>query len=257
IVESKVFSLSDLGDGEMKEVAVGDTKALLVRLGNNVHAIGANCTHYGAPLVDGVLHDGRIICPWHHACFHPKSGAVLEPPALDSLPCFHVRIEGNDIFVDVSEPVTAPATPVLVQDRDERTDPDRVIAIVGGGASGYIAAQTLREAGEPGRIVLISRENRVPYDRPNLSKDYLAGNADPAWMPLRDEAWFEEHNIEFEREKTVKRVAAADHRIEFEDGSTLDYSVVLIASGGIPRALDVPGADRENLFLLRSFDDCD
>lgn len=245
--------LSDIGDGEMKEVTVDDTKVLLVRTGDEVHAVGAHCTHYGAPLVDGVLHDGRIICPWHHACFHPKSGAVLEPPALDSLPCHRVRLADGEVFVDISDPSTVPGTPVV----SDGSDSGRVVAIIGGGASGYMAAQTLREAGEAGRIVLITREDRAPYDRPNLSKDYLAGNADPAWMPLRDEAWFEEHDIELQRERTVSRVSAAEHRVEFEDGSSLDYSVALIATGGVPRALNVPGADLQNVFLLRSFDDCE
>ena len=259
-VEVNVCSLEDISDGEMKEVAVDDGKVLIVRIGHEVRAIGAKCTHYGAPLVEGVLHKGRIICPWHHACFHAKTGAVLEPPALDSLPCYRVRMDGDDVFVDMSDFTTALAHSAATSDPDRGSAPaaaDRVVAIIGAGAAGYIAAQTLRELGERGRIVLITREDRAPYDRPNLSKDYLSGHADPAWMPLRDEKWFDQHSVELERGRLVSRVSAADHVVKFDDGSTLSYSVALIATGGSPRALKVPGAELDNVFLLRSFDDSD
>src|SRR5690606_11394147 len=151
-------------------------------------AFEARCTHYGAPLVEGALVDGKVICPWHHACFDARSGNLMEPPAFDSLPNYPLRIDGDDIYVELAD-ASDRRTPEMAG-RDETAD-GRSFIILGGGAAGYMAAQTLREDGYAGRILMITREDRTPYDRPNLSKDYLAGHAEPAWMPLRPDEFFE------------------------------------------------------------------
>src|SRR4051812_21067451 len=172
-MKTPAAKLSEIPVGAMKEVSAGETKVLLARVGDTCHAVGAHCTHYGAPLVEGALVGERIICPWHHACFNARNGRMEEPPALDSLPTFPVRVVGDDIFIDV--PADSPdrcAPSMAAADLEKDT---RVFVIIGGGAAGYIAAQTLRAEGFAGRLVMITSEERTPYDRPNLSKDYLHG----------------------------------------------------------------------------------
>ena len=245
---------SELEDGGMKQVSVGGTEVLLVRLGEKCHALGAHCTHYGAPLVEGALSGDRIVCPWHHACFNARNGHLEEPPALDSLPSFDVTIENDEVFVRMPENPADRETPPMVK-RDAKDD--RLFVILGGGAAGYTAAQTLREDGFTGRILMITREDRLPYDRPNLSKDYLQGHAEPEWMPLRPEDFFDEHNIEILKNKVVSHIGAGAKRITFENGETLAYDSLLIATGGTPRRLPFQSESQDNVFLLRSFSDTD
>ena len=246
--------LSEINDGEMKEVSVGDTKVLLARVGDNCYAVGAHCTHYGAPLVKGILSGQRIVCPWHHACFDITTGDLEEPPAIDALPSFDVTIEKDEIFVRLPEVVPDRRTPGMTK-RDVLDE--RTFIILGGGAAGYMAAQTLREDGFAGRVVMITRETRLPYDRPNLSKDYLAGHADPEWMPLRPDDFFDEHAIEVLREKEAASMDAGKKTITFSDGETISYDSLLIATGGTPRRLPFQSDTQQNVFLLRSFADCD
>jgi NADPH-dependent 2,4-dienoyl-CoA reductase/sulfur reductase-like enzyme/nitrite reductase/ring-hydroxylating ferredoxin subunit len=253
--QTAVCKLSEINDGEMKQVQMGETPVLLARVNGECFALAAHCTHYGAPLAEGALVGDRIICPWHHACFHVTNGDMIEPPALDSLPSFPVRIEGDDIFVDL------PADP---PDRREPTmaEPyakadDRIFVIIGGGAAGYAAAQTLREDGFKGRIVMITAEDRLPYDRPNLSKDYLHGHADPEWMPLRPEDFYGSHSIEVMRGRKVAAVEKGKKEIKLESGEIIEFDGLLIATGGVPRTLSVPGADLKNILALRSFESAD
>jgi NADPH-dependent 2,4-dienoyl-CoA reductase/sulfur reductase-like enzyme/nitrite reductase/ring-hydroxylating ferredoxin subunit len=253
--EGTVAVSGELKDGEMKQVSLGGTDILLARVKGKYHAVGAHCTHYGAPLVEGVLSNERIICPWHHACFNAATGDVEEPPALDSLPCYGVRAEGESIIVSLPDETTDRRTPAMTR-RDSSADA-RTFVILGGGAAGYAAAQALREDGFKGRVLMITREDRTPYDRPNLSKDYLQGHAEPEWMPLRAEEFYAEHDIELWRGKEVARVRAAQKTITFTNGDTLAYDSLLVATGGTPRRLDVPGSDLKNIFVLRNFADTD
>ena len=252
--EVAVANLSDLKDGEMKEVSVGETKILLARVAGKCYAVGANCPHYGAPLVEGVLSGDRIVCPWHHACFNVKTGDFEEAPAFDSLPSFDVKVEDDQIFVRLPENAPDRRTPSMTK-RDAKDE--RLFVILGGGGGGYMAAQTLREDGFTGRVVMITRENRLPYDRPNLSKDYLQGHAEPAWMPLRSEDFFAENDIEVLCEKEAASVDAGAKIITFKDGESLEYDSLLIATGGTPRKLPFQTEKQENVFLLRSFSDTD
>jgi NADPH-dependent 2,4-dienoyl-CoA reductase/sulfur reductase-like enzyme/nitrite reductase/ring-hydroxylating ferredoxin subunit len=247
--------LSEISPGEMREVSIGKTKVLLARVGETCHAVGANCTHYGAPLVEGALVGDRIICPWHHACFNARSGRMEEPPALDSLPLFPVRVDGDDIYIDVPADAPDRCAPVMSA-ADVEKDP-RVFVIIGGGAAGYMAAQTLREDGFTGRIVMITSEERLPYDRPNLSKDYLQGQAEPEWMPLRPDEFYSDHHIEIVRGRTVAEVRPQEKQVVLSSGEKLNYDLLLIATGGTPRELALPGSDIDSIFVLRSFDSAD
>jgi len=186
-----VANTSDLRDGEMKEVSAGETRVLLAHAGDQFYAVSPTCPHYGAPLAEGVLCGTRLVCPWHHAVFDVVNGDLEEPPALDALVHYNVRVECEQIIVSVPDE-SQDRRPVPMVTADSAADP-REFVIVGAGAAGYAAAQTLREEGFRGSIVMITREDRAPYDRPNLSKDYLHGHAEPEWMPLRSEEFFSEH----------------------------------------------------------------
>lgn len=252
--EVAVAKLSELADGEMKEVSAGETKILLARVRGKCYAVGAHCPHYGAPLVEGILSGEHIVCPWHHACFNIKTGDFEEPPAFDSLPRFDVKIENDQVFVSLPENASDRRTPEMTR-RNAKNE--RLFVILGGGAAGFMAAQTLREDGFIGRVVMITRENRFPYDRPNLSKDYLQGHAEPEWMPLRSDDFFAEYDIEICREKEAVSVDATAKKITFKDGDDIRYDSLLIATGAIPRKLTFQPETLENIFLLRGFSNSD
>jgi NADPH-dependent 2,4-dienoyl-CoA reductase/sulfur reductase-like enzyme len=166
-----------------------------------------------------------------------------------------VRVENENVVVRLPEDAPDRRTPPMTQP-DTAADA-RLFVILGGGAAGYAAAQTLREEGYPGRVLMVTRENRLPYDRPNLSKDYLSGHAEPEWMPLRPDEFFSANGIEVQRGKEVVRVDAKAKIISFKDGAQLAYDALLVATGGEPRTLHVSGSDLKNVLTLRSFADSD
>jgi NADPH-dependent 2,4-dienoyl-CoA reductase/sulfur reductase-like enzyme/nitrite reductase/ring-hydroxylating ferredoxin subunit len=253
--EFKAAKVNDLKDGEMKVVSVGkDKEVLLTKIDGNYSALGANCTHYGAPLTEGVLCNGIIMCPWHHTCFDAKTGNLLDPPARDSLPRYETKIIEDDVIVMLSEELEFSRTPKMVK-ADLSGESDYII--LGGGASGNAAVQALREGGYTGRITMITQEVRVPYDRPNLSKDYLSGHAQPEWMPLRAEDFYKENDIEIIFGKKVKEANVNTKEVIFTDNNKMKYDKILFATGGVPRTLSVPGSEKKNIFYLRSFDDSD
>lgn len=245
-----VANVSDLKDGEMRGVSADGTPILLARVAGECYAVGAHCTHYGAPLAEGYLSGDRIVCPWHHACFDVKTGRFEEPPAFDSLPKFDLSIEDDKIYVRLPDVIPDRETSNMAK-RDKKDD--RVYVILGGGAAGYMAAQTLREDGFTGRVVLVTRDDRLPYDRPNLSKDYLSGNAEPAWMPIRSREFFEENEIEVMTNTEAAEVDSKTKTVSFKNGTNLKFDSLLIATGGEARKLPVQPDSAENIFLLRNF----
>src|SRR5262245_20643856 len=253
--EITVASEVELKDGEMKAIDAGGTKILLARVDGKYHAVGATCPHYGGPLAEGTLCGERVICPWQHGSFDVKTGDLLEPPAFDALPCYEVKIGGGRVIVAVPEETEDRRTPPMVK-RDAQQD-KRTFVILGGGGAGYMAAQTLREDGFQGRILMVTREDRLPYDRPNLSKDYLHGHAEPEWMPLRPDEFFSAHGIEVLREREVTRVDAKAKTVFFKGGEQLSYDALLVATGSEPRTLQISGSNLQNVLTLRSFADSD
>ena len=253
--EVHLANTSDLRDGEMKEFSIGETRILLARVDGRFHAVSAVCTHYGGPLAEGVLCGTRVMCPWHHAVFNVVNGDMVEPPALDALTCYDVRVEGERVLVSVPEDGETRRAPEMVH-RDAAAD-SRQFVIIGAGAAGYAAAQTLREEGFRGNVVVITREDRAPYDRPNLSKDYLHGHAEPEWMPLRPDEFFKDHDIQLVLNKEVTSVDARSKTITFDSDETMEYDALLVATGGAPVRLNIPGSDLKNVCVLRSFADAD
>ncbi|MBW4434810.1 MAG: FAD-dependent oxidoreductase [Pelatocladus maniniholoensis HA4357-MV3] len=252
-IKAVVANINDLKNGEMRQVSVGETEILLSRIDGKFYAVGAHCTHYGAPLAKGVLSGHNIVCPWHNACFDLMSGDQLQPPGLDSLAHYEARIEGENVIVSVPEQTTGLRSPTMAQ-FNPNVD-GRTFVILGAGTAGIHAAEALRVAGYQGRIVMITQEDKLPYDRTKLSKAYLSGKASPEEMPLRSPDFFKEHTIEVLLNKQVKQVQTTAKAIAFTDGDSLTYDALLVATGGKPRQLDIPGADLPNIFTLRSFDD--
>jgi NADPH-dependent 2,4-dienoyl-CoA reductase/sulfur reductase-like enzyme/nitrite reductase/ring-hydroxylating ferredoxin subunit len=243
-----------LADGQMEQVEAGTRKVLLLRIGEEYHAYASRCPHYQAPLAKGLLHDGRVLCPWHQSVFDAVTGDLLDPPALAALPEFGVRVADGDVYVDV--PVDAKGQRAMTMASPDPGADARTFAVIGAGAAAGTAVAALREAGYRGRIVLISQEDRWPYDRPNLSKDYLAGEAEAKWLPLRAPAFYERHGIERVHDR-VTSLDVTTRRIDLEGGESMAPDAVLIASGGVPRRLTIPGDDLPGVFTLRSWSDCD
>ncbi|SHK90826.1 FAD-dependent oxidoreductase [Rhodothermus profundi] len=247
-----VAHVEELADGQMKQVNVDGVELLLVRLDGQFYALGARCTHYGAPLATGVLHGERIICPWHHACFHVRTGAHLEPPGMDALPTFPVRVEGAQVLVELPEQVPGRQEPALGGRKAQDT---RTAVVVGSGCAGAYAVEALRAQGFGGRVVWIAGSEFPPIDRPNLSKEYLAGKAPEAWMPLRDAAFYETAGIEVVQGRSVVRLDAAARTITLDDGTVLSYDAAVVAPGAQPRQLEVPGVTLAGIFTLRTLED--
>jgi apoptosis-inducing factor 3 len=252
-VEAAVAQLSELQDNEKRQVTVGETDILLIRHHDQVHALGAYCTHNRAPLVQGVIHNDCLVCPWHNAYFNVTTGDQQEPPGLDSLPRYPVKIENDQVIVTVPETALEKRTPDMAQ--YDPTADDRVFVILGAGAAGIHAAEALRVAGYQGRIVMMTRENQLPYDRTTLSKNYFTGKLTKEKIFLRSPEFYQQNHIEVRLNQTVKQVDVNAKTITLQDGESLAYDSLLIATGGQPRTLDVPGADLLNVFTLRSFAD--
>jgi NADPH-dependent 2,4-dienoyl-CoA reductase/sulfur reductase-like enzyme/nitrite reductase/ring-hydroxylating ferredoxin subunit len=239
---------SSIEDGATLSGCVGDQPVVLVRRGDELFAVGAKCTHYGGPLSDGIIVDDTIRCPWHHACFSLRSGKVLRAPARDPLPRWRVEISDGIAYVRESlerepRPTSSPIQP-----------PESVV-IIGGGPAGNMAAETLRDEGYAGPITMLSADAMLPADRPNLSKDYLAGRAPEEWALLRSEDYYQENDIEVRLNTRVTQIDTARRMIELTDGNRLSYGALLLATGAEPVKLNVPGADLEHVHYLRTLSD--
>jgi apoptosis-inducing factor 3 len=241
--------LADLEDGGIGAGVVDGEPVLLYRESGDVWAVGGSCTHYGAALVDGMAEGGVIRCPWHHACFSLRTGEVLAAPALDGLPRYRTSV--SEGVVRVTERVEPARAPVTLDPLSG--DP---MVIVGAGAAGSAAAETLRAEGYGGRVVVVDPDADAPYDRPNLSKDYLAGSAPAAWLPLRGREFYEERGIE-RVQAGAGSLDVAGSRVHLTNGETLRYSRLLLATGAEPVRPDFAGADLPHVHVLRSLRDCE
>ncbi len=247
IVEHRACASAEIAEGGMKAVELAHHTVLLARVEAGLHAIVGVCPHAGAPLVQGVLRGDTVICPWHKAAFCVRTGGRREPPAVDDLAQFAVREVDGTVLVALPDEVPARVDPAVV---DHRTD-ERCFVIVGAGAAGAMAAQALREEGFAGRVVMVGREELLPYDRTLLSKYVLSGKQGGEKSPLQSEQFYSRHRIE----RLVRKVVSVDpssKRVMFDDGTLQDYDAALVATGGGPRVLPVPGAELANIFLLRT-----
>ena len=227
---------------------------LLGRVGDDYFAIGASCTHYGGPLAEGVIDGDTVRCPWHHACFSLRNGEALRAPALSPVPCYRVERRGDRVHV-MGKEERDPLAPTYPAANPPRVTP-RSVVIVGAGAAGSAAAEMLRRCGYAGKITIVDEERRSPYDRPNLSKDYLAGNAPPEWIPLRPDDFYRQHEITFVRARAT-RLDTAARRLEVDGHEPIAYDALILATGAEPIHLGLPGENDPRVHYLRSLADSD
>lgn len=242
-------ALSALTEGAMLLGHVQGEPVILVRRGDQAFAVGAICTHYGAPLIDGLLVGDTIRCPWHHACFSLRGGEALRAPALNPISCWQVEQQNGSAYVrakiESAQRAPLPVTPNL----------PRSIVIVGGGAAGNAAAEMLRSERYPGSITMLSADASLPCDRPNLSKGYLAGTTAEDSNPLRTPAFYREHDIDLKLGARVATIDVARRQVHLEDGSCHGYDALLLATGADPIRLKVPGAELSHVHYLRTLAD--
>jgi nitrite reductase/ring-hydroxylating ferredoxin subunit len=227
----------------------GDDEVLLVRGDGGYFAVGAHCTHYNGPLCDGLVVGDTIRCPWHHASFDLRSGEAQRAPAFLPIRRWAVECAGGKVFVR-GEISPAPAARLTNDDVAQ-------IVIVGGGAAGFAAAEMLRRVGYANGIAMVSAEHAPPIDRPNLSKDYLAGSAREDWLPLRPAAFYADARIDLRLGTAVTGIDARARRVVASDGRELSYDRLLLATGAEPRRLSVAGAHLPHVRALRTLGDAD
>ena len=243
------IAAASVADGAMLAGHAHGEAVLLARRGEEYFAIGATCTHWGAPLADGLLVGDTVRCPWHHACFDLRTGAALRAPALDPLPCWRVERRGEMVYVGARLECQGAPPP--------RAHTPSSVVIVGGGAAGNAAAEMLRRLGYAGRVSMFSADDTLPCDRPMLSKGYLAGAETRARVPLRTAAFYAEHDIALTLNAKVSRIDTARHQVELADGARHPYGALLLATGAVPVPLDVPGAALPHVHYLRTSADGD
>jgi apoptosis-inducing factor 3 len=241
------IAATELREGQMLLGHAEGEAVLLARRGDEVFAVSATCTHYGGPLAEGLLVGDTVRCPWHHACFSLRTGEVQAAPALNPLACWDVQQRGDKLYVLGKSKKRTEAVTV-------RSGLASVV-IVGGGAAGLAAAESLRNQGYVGQLTLLSADAAPPVDRPNLSKDYLAGTAPEEWIPLRPPEFFATQQIKLQLGVRATRIDVQAKQVFGEDGTSYPYDALLLATGADPIRLAVPGADMAHVHYLRSLAD--
>lgn len=241
------YSFAKLRDGKMLLGHAEGENVLLARRGDEVFAIGAACSHYGALLTDGILVNDTVRCPWHHACFSLRTGEALTAPAFKPLPCWQVQRDGDALHLVARKPAPPPRLPPAQA-------PESIV-VIGAGAAGTAAVDMLRREGYRGAITLIGAEPNPPVDRPNLSKEYLAGNMPEDWLWLMPETYYRDNDIELITGVAATAIDPMQHQIKLADGRTLSYGALLLATGAEPVRLSIPGADLPHVHYLRSLSD--
>lgn len=259
-----ICQVNDLSDGQMRQITAEGQQILLARQQGEWFAIAAHCSHYGAPLARGVMHQDHVVCPWHNACFSLRDGSMLEPPGRNHLQRYEVQIDGDTVYVDLSsadgeaeeDGAIASKSQRLGQKLPPLTQPDyqadsRTFVIVGGGAAGNAAAEMLRQQGFQGHIIVLTADSEPPYDRTTLSKAYLQQDNIDDPDVLRTPEFYDTYGIEIKTSAAVTALDADAQQLTYGDGQTLHYDAVLLAPGGKVRQLPIDGMDFNNVFTLR------
>lgn len=244
---SQGIALTSLSGDGMLVGHVGAEDVLLVRRGNEVFAVSPHCTHYHGPLAEGLAVDSTIRCPWHHACFDLRSGEALRAPAFEPLTCWRVEQLDGQVFVREKMPKPRP--------KPRGKAPEKIL-IAGGGAAGFAACEMLRRLDYQGEVIMVSDDTAAPVDRPNLSKDYLAGSAPEEWVPLRPDSYYAENGIDLRLGARIGMIKPREREVMLTDGGTISYDRLLLATGAEPVRLDLPGAAPSDVLTLRSLSDC-
>jgi NADPH-dependent 2,4-dienoyl-CoA reductase/sulfur reductase-like enzyme/nitrite reductase/ring-hydroxylating ferredoxin subunit len=261
MAEQAQLSGPDLGAGIDASLLADGAKLLghahgepvvLARIGNEFFAIGATCTHYGGPLAEGVIVGDTVRCPWHHACFRLRDGEALRAPALNPVVCWTVEQRAGRVVV-IEKVERDPLAATYPANADRATMPSDVV-IVGAGAAGTAATEMLRRCGYDGRITVVDDDASSPYDRPNLSKDYLAGNAPEEWIPTRPEGFYTQHGVDIVRGR-VTSIDVNAKTVDVAGHGPRRYGALLLATGAEPIHLSIPGDDQPHVHYLRSLAD--
>jgi apoptosis-inducing factor 3 len=245
------IAISGLPDDAIVRGRVGEEEVVVVKRGPDVFAMGAHCTHYHGPLAEGIVVGDTIRCPWHHACFNLHTGEAVRAPALDAVACWRVDRDGGKVFVHEKLPEAAPKR---ASGAASRGWPDSVV-IVGGGAAGLAAADMLRREGYDRPITMLSDDDSPPCDRPNLSKDYLAGTAQEDWLPLRAPDFYTDRHIDLLLNARVSALDLRKRNVQLEDGRVYPFGALLLATGADPIRLDITGSHEPHVHYLRTFGD--
>jgi NADPH-dependent 2,4-dienoyl-CoA reductase/sulfur reductase-like enzyme/nitrite reductase/ring-hydroxylating ferredoxin subunit len=238
--------IREVPDGGMLLGHAFDDAILVAKEGSQLFAIGATCTHYGGPLAEGLLVNCTVRCPWHHARFDVRTGEAIAAPALTDVACYKIDRRGDKFFV-TGKVAKKPA-------RKPESSPESVV-VVGGGAAGNAAAEMLRREGYQGPVTMISADESLPYDRPNLSKDFLAGAAPEEWIPLRSPDFYHEQKIDTITSTSVTSIDPKAQQVTFSDRPALGYGALLLATGATPVQLSIPGHDMPHVCYLRTLAD--
>ncbi|GFU00934.1 apoptosis-inducing factor 3 [Nephila pilipes] len=253
MVEKVVCKDDEFQDGTMAEFDLGDDgKILLVKENGTYSALGPKCTHYEAPLKNGVLIGGKIRCPWHGACFNSKTGDIEDFPGLDSLPCYEAVV--SDGLVKVKAPLSALKSQKRIKPMTKysHVNPTTYV-VIGGGGAGQMCCETLRQEGFSGKLILISKESNPPYDRPKLSK---ALENKPSAFHLRSEEFYKSGDISLMLDTNVTSIDIKERWIACNNGKLkVKYDGLMIATGGQPIKMEAPGNDLKNIFYLRTPED--
>ncbi|KAF8608560.1 FAD/NAD(P)-binding domain-containing protein [Ceratobasidium sp. AG-I] len=252
-----VLDESELKDGQMKDVPFEDGKVLLSRLGDKIHATSAFCTHYGAPLAKGVLtNDGRVVCPWHGACFNVCTGDIEDAPAPDALYSFKAEVKDGKIVVTADPSKTTKKdmsrAPKLAEAHASAASEPGVV-IVGGGSGGLFTVESLRENGYQGSITLLSKEDYAPIDRTKLSKALITDPSKIEWR--KADVLKQKYGLNFRSGAVVTSVDPAAKTVTVNGSETIKYVNLVLAPGSTPRRLPIEGSDLEGVLTLRTIGD--
>lgn len=241
-------ALTEFKDGKLLG-HVGEEDVLMVQADGEIFAIEPACSHYHGPLAEGLVVGDTIRCPWHHACFSLRTGEATRPPALNALAVWEVTRDRDNIVVRRKRDAPKPSA------AHRSAPPPEKFVIVGGGAAGFSAAETLRREGFAGAVTMLSDDGAMPVDRPNLSKDYLAGNAPEDWLPLRPEDYYRDAGIDLRLNTSVSAIDPKSRSVTLDNGAKLPFDRLLLATGAEPVKLQIPGADQPHVHTLRSVAD--
>jgi apoptosis-inducing factor 3 len=240
------IAMSDLSENTPLLGHAHGEAVVLIRQGAEVRALGASCSHYGGPLAEGLVVGSTVRCPWHHACFDLRTGEALGAPALDPIACYEVQRRADRVIVGSKQS--------LAQENRPPKSPASVV-IVGAGAAGAAATERLRRLGYRGPITLIGEEAPGPVDRPNLSKDYLAGSASEEWVSLRTPEFYEQMDVDLRIGDAAVELDPARKTLGLKSGAALSYDALLLATGAEPMRLPLEGATLPHVFTLRTLAD--
>lgn len=243
----RVAQSGDIEDGRSLMLELTEEEhVLLVRYGGKLYATANVCPHYGGPLHQGVVRGDVVTCPYHNATFDVTTGASLRGPAMDSLATYEVQEEDDAVFLGAR---SEPKRPQIISGDGPS------VLILGSGAAGISCAETLRSGGFSGRITVLSADPDLPYDRPMLSKGLISGEAPEKYLPLRPAGYYSKLRIDVHTDTNASAVQPEERTVTTDHGRAFTGDLLLLATGGSPRVLDIPGAESSGVFTLRSHKD--